>query len=186
MKWKERLWRNKWQLLVLILVMAVQCYFITQKQGYHMDELLTFELGNAEYNPWIVPTQPVGRLAKFMQQEIYEDSLGGTLQNLLDTVTDVLQNRGSSKLLSYQADVYEEPVWITREQFQDYITVGERDGFNYLSVYFNVKDDNHPPLYFMLVHMMSSIFRGRISPWMGCIFNLAAVMGCCILMFAMG
>ena len=186
MKWKERLWRNKWQLLVLILVMAVQCCFITQKQGYHMDELLTFELGNAEYNPWIVPTQPVGRLAKFMQQEIYEDSLGGTLQNLLDTVTDVLQNRGSSKLLSYQADVYEEPVWITREQFQDYITVGERDGFNYLSVYFNVKDDNHPPLYFMLVHMMSSIFRGRISPWMGCIFNLAAVMGCCILMFAMG
>ncbi|MDE6517838.1 MAG: hypothetical protein K2L18_08340, partial [Acetatifactor sp.] len=140
---------------------------------------------NAEYNPWIVPTQPVGRLAKFMQQEIYADTLGETLGNLKDTVADVLQNRGSSKLLSYQADVYEEPVWITGEQFHEYITVGERDDFNYLSVYFNVKDDNHPPLYFMLVHTMSSIFRGKISPWMGCVFNLAAVMGCCILMFSM-
>lgn len=186
MKWKEKLSQNRWQLAVLTLVLLVQCFYISQKDGYHMDELLTFELANAEYNPWIVPTQPVGRLAKFMQQEIYADTLGETLGNLKDTVTDVLQNRGNSKLLSYQADVYEEPVWITREQFHDYITVGERDGFNYLSVYFNVKDDNHPPLYFMLVHTMSSLFRGKISPWMGCIFNLAAVMGCCVLMFALG
>lgn len=186
MKWKEKLQRNRWQLAVLILVLLVQCFFISNKNGYHMDELLTFELANAEYNPWIVPTQPVGRLAKFIQQEIYEDSLGETLGNLKDTVVDVLRNRGNSKLLSYQADVYEEPVWITREQFHEYITVGERDAFNYLSVYFNVKDDNHPPLYFMLVHTMSSIFRDRISPWMGCVFNLAAVLGCCILMFALG
>lgn len=183
---KERLRRNKWQLAVLLLVLLVQCFYISQKSGYHMDELLTFELANAEYNPWIVPTQPVGRLAKFMQQEIYEDSLGDTLGNIWDTVVDVLQNRGASKLLSYKADVYEQPVWISREQFHEYITVGERDGFNYLSVYFNVKDDNHPPLYFMLVHTLSSLFRDRISPWMGCVFNLAAVLGCCILLFALG
>ncbi len=186
MKWKEKIKRNKWQLAVLVLVMLVQCFFISLKEGYHMDELLTFELANAEYNPWIVPTQPVGRLAKFMQQEIYEDSLGDTLKNLKDTVVDVLRNRGDSKLLSYQADVYDEPVWITGEQFHEYITVGERDAFNYLSVYFNVKDDNHPPLYFMLVHTMSSVFRGRISPWMGCVFNLAATLGCCMFMFALG
>lgn len=186
MKWKERVSQNRWQLAVLLLVLVAQCFFISQKQGYHMDELLTFELGNAEYNPWIVPTQPVGRLAKFMQQEIYADTLGETLENLKDTVVDVLQNRGGSKMLSYRADVYEEPVWITGKQFHEYITVGERDGFNYLSVYFNVKDDNHPPLYFMLVHTASSLFRDKISPWMGCIFNLAAVMGCCILMFSVG
>ena len=101
-----------------------------------MDELLTFELGNAEYNPWIVPTQPVGRLAKFMQQEIYGDSVGETLENIKNTVVDVLQNRGESKILTYQADVYEQPVWITGEQFHDYITVGERDAFNYLSVFY--------------------------------------------------
>lgn len=95
MKWKEKLTRNRWQLAVLVLVLLVQCFYISQKDGYHMDELLTFELANAEYNPWIVPTQPVGRLAKFMQQEIYADSLGETLGNLRDTVVDVLQNRGA-------------------------------------------------------------------------------------------
>ena len=31
---------------------------------------LSFELANARYNPWIVPTQPEGRLAKFVNEEI--------------------------------------------------------------------------------------------------------------------
>lgn len=85
-------------------------------------------------------------------------------------------------MLSYKADVYEEPVWITAKQFQDYITTDSRDNFNYLSVYFNVKDDNHPPLHFMVLHTISSIWKERISPWMGCIINLVMILGICILL----
>ena len=140
-----------------------------------MDELLSFELANARYNPWIVPTQPVGRLAKFVSEEIQGDSLGETVSHLKDTVTDVLQNRGDSKLLSYKADVYEEPVWITAGQFRDYVTVDGSDAFDYLSVYFNVKDDNHPPVHFMLLHTMSSVFQGTLSPWLGCGINLVCL-----------
>ena len=39
-----------------------------------MDELLSFELANGEFNPWIVPTQPQGRLAKFVENEIRGES----------------------------------------------------------------------------------------------------------------
>ena len=95
--------------------------------------------------------------------------------NLKSTVTDVLKNRGSSKLLSYKADVYEEPAWITSGQFRDYVTVDGSDAFDYLSVYFNVKDDNHPPVHFMLLHTMSSLFPGTLSPWLGCTINLICV-----------
>ena len=140
-----------------------------------MDELLSFELSNARYNPWIVPTQPEGRLAKFVREEIQGDSFPETVSNLADTVKDVLKNRGNSKLLSYKADVYEEPVWISAEQFRDYITVDGDDAFDYLSVYFNVKDDNHPPVHFMLLHTMSSLFRGTLSPWLGCFINLVCL-----------
>lgn len=151
-----------------------------------MDELLSFELSNAEFNPWIVPTQPQGRLAKFVQQELRGDSMGETLSNLISTVKDVLQNRGGSRLFSYTADVYEEPVWITREEFVDYVTVDEEDDFNYLSVYFNVKDDNHPPLHFMVLHTVSSVFQGRIAPFMGCGINLVCVLGVMILLMKLG
>ena len=163
------------ELLAVILCLGVLCVGVSFKEGYHMDELLSFELADARYNPWIVPTQPEGRLAKFVREEIQGDSLGETLMNLKSTVTDVLKNRGSSKLLSYKADVYEEPVWITSGQFRDYVTVDGSDAFDYLSVYFNVKDDNHPPVHFMLLHTMSSLFSGTLSPWIGCTINLICV-----------
>lgn len=163
------------ELLAVILCLGVLCVGVSFKEGYHMDELLSFELADARYNPWIVPTQPEGRLAKFVREEIQGDSLGETLMNLKSTVTDVLKNRGSSKLLSYKADVYEEPAWITSGQFRDYVTVDGSDAFDYLSVYFNVKDDNHPPVHFMLLHTMSSLFPGTLSPWLGCTINLICV-----------
>ena len=163
------------ELLAVILCLGVLCVGVSFKEGYHMDELLSFELADARYNPWIVPTQPEGRLAKFVREEIQGDSFGETLMNLKSAVTDVLKNRGSSKLLSYKADVYEEPAWITSGQFRDYVTVDGSDAFDYLSVYFNVKDDNHPPVHFMLLHTMSSLFPGTLSPWLGCTINLICV-----------
>lgn len=172
-----------YEIAVMLVCVAVFCFFVSCKQGFHMDELLSFELANAEFNPWIVTTQPEGRLAKFVHNEIDGETLGETLGNLADTVRDVLQNRGNSKLLTYTADVYEEPVWITSEQFSDYITVKSGDAFHYLSVYFNVKDDNHPPLHFMALHTVSSLFWGRISPWMGCVINMAAVVWVMILLY---
>ncbi len=176
---------NKWQILLLLLIAVVQIGFMSQKEGYHMDELLTFELGNAEYNPWIVPTQPVGRLAKLMQEEIYGENSRETLSNFTELVSEVLHNPSDNLLTGYKADVYEEPVWITRAQFHDYIMV-EKDAFNYASVYFNVKDDNHPPLYFMAVHTMSSLFRGQVNPYLGGMVNLITLLGCCIVFIKTG
>ena len=175
-----------WQYLALAPLLVVLLCFAARKEGYHMDELLSFELSNGEFNPWIVPTQPVGRLAKFVKEEIRGGSLWETMSNLADTGADVLKNRGNSKLLQYKADVYPEPVWISKEQFQDYVATGEEDRFSYLSVYFNVKDDNHPPLHFMLLHTMSSLFPGTIVPMLGCVINLLAILGCMICFLRLG
>lgn len=180
---KNNLKGKVYEIIIVLLCVTMSCFFVSLKEGFHMDELLSFELANAEFNPWIVTTQPEGRLAKFVHNEIDGENFGETVDNLSAAVKDVLQNRGSSKLLSYTADVYEEPVWITGEQFSDYITVEGRDAFNYLSVYFNVKDDNHPPLHFMLLHTVSSVFQGKISSWMGCVINLLAVVWVLILLY---
>lgn len=174
------------ELLVLLICGVMLLGNIDRKQGYHMDELLSFELANAEFNPWIVPTQPQGRLAKFVENELRGESFGETVDNMVATAKDVVENRGSSKLLSYKADVYEEPVWIERETFVDYVTVEEKDDFSYLSVYFNVKDDNHPPLHFALLHTVSSVFKGELTPFMGCVINLVCVLGIMILLMKLG
>lgn len=178
--------RNCGEILAVMAALAMLCGFVSMKEGFHMDELISYEFANAEYNPWIVPTQPEGRLAKFMHNEIDGETLGETLSNLTAEIKDVLQNRGGSKLLSYKADVYEEPVWITREQFRDYITVDRGDAFNYLSVYFNILTDVHPPLYYMVLHTVSSVFQGRAEAWMGCLINLAAIAIVMVLLVKIG
>ncbi len=174
------------KMVVLLAAVIVLLGNVNAKQGYHMDELLSFELANGEFNPWIVPTQPKGRLAKFVENELRGETFGETVDNFVDTIKDVLANKGASKLLSYKADVYEEPVWIDAHTFEEYITVGEQDGFSYLSVYFNVKDDNHPPLHFMTLHTISSLFPGEIAPVMGCIINLFCVLGVMVLLMRLG
>ena len=172
--------------MTLLLVTGILCCFVAKKEGYHMDELLSFELSNASYNPWIVPTQPVGRLAKFMEEEVRGDSLQETIQNLVEIGMDVVKNRGNSKLLQYKADVYPEPIWISGERFTEYVTAEKGNRFQYFSVYFNVKDDNHPPFHFMLLHTMSSLFPGSVSPFLGCTINILAILGCITCFFLLG
>ena len=51
--------RDKWkkilpELLAVILCLVLMGAGVSRKEGYHMDELLSFELANARYNPWIV------------------------------------------------------------------------------------------------------------------------------------
>ena len=162
---------------IILLSLLFLCTFLARKEGYHMDEILAFQLANAEYNPWIVPTQPVGRLAKFMAEHIEGENVFETASNIAAIVQDTLTNKGNSILAGYEADVYDAPVWMSREMFQDYVQCNAEDDFNLSSVYFNVKDDNHPPLHFMLLHIICSLFKGDISAWQGGVINLAAIAG---------
>lgn len=179
MKERFKQFRSKYGIRILIVALSVLflCTFIARKEGYHMDEVLAYQLANAEYNPWIVPTQPVGRLAKFMSEHIDGEHFSETLSNVAYIVKDTLANKGNSILATYKADVYEAPVWMKNTTFQNYVRCDSTDDFNLASVYFNVKDDNHPPLHFMLLHLMSSIFKVDMSPWVGCIINLLAMIG---------
>ena len=168
--------KEKWpEILVIFLCMILLAIGIGKKEGFEVDEMLSLEFANAKFNPWIVPYQPEGRLAKYVRLEIEGENLVATLGNIIDTVVDVLENGDNSKLMSYEADVYAEPVWIAAETFYDYIYVDSGDAFNYLSVYFNMLDDTHPFFYFMLLHTLCSIFQGQSLIFVGCLINMAAV-----------
>lgn len=176
----EKIKQYRFEIMVLFIIALVQCCFIGQKESYHMDEIISFQMSNGEYTPWLTPTQPVGRLAKFMQEEIQGDSLFETIGNVVDVAVDVVKNRGNSKAVTYKADVYEEPVWISSQLFRSYVTTGQSDRFNYASVYFNATNDIHPPLHSIFLHTVSSLVPEVMSPFVGCLINLLMVLGCCV------
>ena len=163
------------RIIIICLSMLFLCFYVTKKEGFHVDEVLSFQVGNSEFTPWIMPAQPVGRLAKFVGEHIEGENVGETIKNIAFIAKDTLQNRGNSIVAAYKADVYEAPVWISREHFKGYLECDGQDAFNLLSVYYNAKDDIHPPLYYMTVHLMCSIFQGEITVWHGCVINMVAL-----------
>ena len=55
----------------------------------------------------------------------------------------------------------------TREELLDYVSVSAEEGFDFGSVYYNQVNDVHPPLYYWLFNIASSLVPGTFSKWTG-------------------
>lgn len=47
----------------------------------------------------------------------------------------------------------------------------------------NVKGDDHPPIYFLTIRLMSILMKGSISKWVGLSVNLICVLGLCLMAY---
>jgi len=56
---------------------------------------------------------------------------------------------------------------ISREELFDYVAVTGSEGFDFGSVYYNQAMDVHPPLYYWVFNIVSSLFRDSFSKWTG-------------------
>ena len=56
--------------------------------------------------------------------------------------------------------------------FRDYLTVSPDEGLSIASVWHNQSKDSHPPLYFLLYHLLSCLHPGVFSKWTGIAINL--------------
>lgn len=72
---------------------------------------------------------------------------------------------------------------ITREQLLDYITVDESARFQYDSVYYNQTCDVHPPLFYFLLHTISSLSAGYFSKWIGLGLNMTIFIAIAIVFY---
>lgn len=70
----------------------------------------------------------------------------------------------------------EVPVWKTNEQAKEYMTVSKDEILSYWSVYYNQARDVHPPLFYMLVHLVSSVCLNHFSKYIIFVINLAFIL----------
>lgn len=61
---------------------------------------------------------------------------------------------------------------ISREALMEYVEVDDGQQFAFDSVFYNQSKDVHPPLYYCVVHAVSSLFPGTFSKWIGLAINL--------------
>lgn len=65
-----------------------------------------------------------------------------------------------------------ETEWLDGNTFKDYVIVQPDERFAYDSVIYNQEQDVHPPLFYLLLHTICSIFYGTFSKWTGLGLNL--------------
>lgn len=63
--------------------------------------------------------------------------------------------------------------WLSGDYYQNYLSPTLETRFQYDSVYYNQVQDVHPPLYYWLLHSVSSFFPGLFSKWFGLSLNLS-------------
>ncbi len=72
--------------------------------------------------------------------------------------------------------------WQDKKLFMEYATPGE-DAFCYSIPYYNQTLDVHPPLYYYLIHTISSFRPNEFSYWIGVGLNLVFLLGCTVVLY---
>lgn len=73
--------------------------------------------------------------------------------------------------------------WMSAEVFHENLTVQEEERFHFSMPYDNSVNDAHPPLSFMLIHLLSSFFPDQFSFWFYIPINILALILCDIYLY---
>lgn len=114
---------------------------------------------------FIYQTQKVG----FHEDEVYSLSSAVNPKNGL--------------MLAYRENFIPEdeaPNWKTKEYVSNYMTLTPDNYLNLKSIYTNQAMDNHPPLFYTLVHFASLLFGGQFSKYTIFTVNIIAFIMSCI------
>lgn len=73
--------------------------------------------------------------------------------------------------------------WTSAEVFHENLTVQENERFDFHIPYQNAKDDAHPPLSFLIIHLLASFFPDVFSFWFYIPINLLALVLCDVFLY---
>jgi len=167
----QKVLKNKYIILTILFLCGLMFYFIGQKQGFHEDEIFSYGSSNYKYDNvyrWY-------GYAQADQDVIYNQVLKGSLKDKLNNVSKYLKNPDSFEKDEILAK--ETPIFRSKDDALEYLTINKNDIFNYFSVYYNQAMDVHPPLFYFLVHFVSSLFYGSFSKYIIFSLNLVFFIG---------
>lgn len=146
-------------LVVILLIVAVMTFFMSQKEGFHEDEMFSYGSANYAYDNVYRPYGRTDETNIFVKEDILKGNIFKNLKYYLIDHRDVKDET----LANIKAQFF--PTWRCADEARDYITINSKDVLNYGMVYYNQSRDIHPPLFYFLVHIVSTILMGDFSKY---------------------
>lgn len=172
-KIKECLKNNGLTILAVLLAVIVMFYYVDKKQGYHEDEMFSYGSSNYKYdNVYRNYGYAQGNMDIFYR----EVSGSGDVKKLITFLKDVGKN-DYSEFTKNETLFKEVPTWKSDKEALEYLTINKGDVLNYKSVYVNQVFDVHPPLFYFCMHLVSSIFYGKFTKYIGFTLNMVFFLG---------
>ncbi len=162
---------NKFIILTIILLCGLMFIFINQKHGFHEDEIFSYGSSNYKYDNvyrWF-------GYAEANQDILYNQVLTGSVSNRINNLIKFAKD--PNQFSKNETLAKEIPIFRAKEEALDYLAIQQEDIFNYFSVYHNQSRDVHPPLFYFLVHFISTIFYNQFSKYIIFIINLIFFIG---------
>ena len=162
---------NKFIILTIVILCGLMFYFINQKQGFHEDEIFSYGSSNYKYDNvyrWF-------GYAEANQDILYKQVLTGSLSNRINNLIKYKTNIeyfNKDEILSKEI-----PTWKYKEDALEYLAIQKGDVFNYFSVYQNQARDVHPPFFYYLVHLTSTLFYNNFTKYIIFSLNLIFFIG---------
>ncbi len=162
----------------LILIVVTMFVFVGQKEGFHEDEIYSFGSSNNKYGDIFYASGDRDATNRTVAKLIIGDDFKSTLNNYIYYKKNphLFEQAQNEELDS------EIPVWKTPKEAKEYLTVSNDEIFNYISPYYNQTRDVHPPLFYFLVHLISSFALGTFSKYIIFSLNLVFMIGTCLLL----
>lgn len=163
-------------LITIIILSIVMIFFIEKKEGFHEDEI--FSYGSSNYNLDNV-FQRYGE-KDALNKMIFDEILQGNISQIISKISGYIKDPSKYNQKMEELKKQEIPKWKTKEEAKEYVSIQKQDIINYASVYYNQARDVHPPLFYIIVHLASSIAYGTFSKHIIFTINLIFFILTCI------
>lgn len=171
--WRQKIKNNWLTILIVILSVAVMFYYVDKKQGYHEDEMFSYGSSNYKYdNVYRNYGYAQGNMDILYREVLNSHDIKKLITFLNDTKTN-----DYSEFTKDETLFKEIPTWKSSEDALNYLTIGKGDVLNYRSTYINQAFDVHPPLFYFCMHLVSSIFYGKFTKYIGFTLNMIFFLG---------
>ena len=178
MKFKRTDKNTLFFIITLILITVTMFVAVSQKEGFHEDEIYSFGSSNNKYGDIFYASGDRDATNRTVDKLIIGDDFKSTFENYIY----YKKNPELFKEVENKEIESETPVWKTPSDAKDYLTVTEDEIFNYISPYYNQTRDVHPPLFYFLVHLVSSFALGSFSKYIIFSINLVFMLLTCLVL----
>lgn len=159
----------------LLLTLILPFFMMSYDTYISGDEVITYSMANNDNGGFVFSE---GRVASYIKNEIFDDSVSETLMNLKDFAVDILKNKKSAQFFQYARNP--EIAIYSNSEINDWFSKRNDETFNIGTTWlYSLSDDANSYLYYCLLNFVSSLFVGISgTKWVGFILNYLCFLLC--------